>query len=334
MAFTHRLIFTHRCNAKCPHCFNINDRHLLQEDQDMDYDKLEKYLNLNALYISTQVAKIMGGEPTIHHRFIDMMKLVTSKFRSASIFTNGLQSSINILTSDAFINDMIMRGQIGLTFNCLTFNDIKWLEYISPNGKLFDGRNHHQISIHFVVNERNAQFLLNKMKRIVRTYPPQYFKIILSADVGADVFNKENKEKYKSLWIGFLKEARAICGSDRKFAWDHAIPLCFFDDATAEAIYTLNNIPVFNKCTCYDYCSGLIDPDFSIWFCNQFRYKVGNVFENPEKPLIFTEIDQLLRDARPKKTELMRNAFDECKTCPVVDYCKGGCFCNQLLKKN
>lgn len=330
MAFTSRLILTHRCNAKCPHCFNVEERSLLSKDDDMDYDKLQKYLHHNTAYFRNKSAKIMGGEPTIHERFVDIIKLCLSHYSSVRIFSNGMAKAQEVLLSDQYIIDYIIHGDIDITFNSLTFADQRWLENLKIGNKMNLWQK--PIHIHFVVNERNSKFLLSKMKRIVSTFPGPYYNITISSDVGVNIFNKEEREAYKETWKTFVKEARKIVGPQRVFSWDHAIPLCFFDDEMSEFMYSMNKTPLRNNCLCSHTCSGLIDPDFSVWFCNQFRHKVGNVFEKGDVPLSYTEIDNKLRDARIEKSKILIENVGDCASCPALEFCKGGCFCNQLIR--
>lgn len=328
MAYSNRLILTHRCNAKCPHCFNLNDRHLLSEDDDMDYDKLERYVEHNECYLQNSPIKLMGGEPTIHPRFSDIVNMLILRLGYINVFTNGLKSSIKILLSDPLVTNSILDGACRLTFNSMTFNDKVWLEEI--NNSLQDFR--HTFTLHNVINERNYKFVLNKMKRIVDNYPPQIYRITLSCDVSINIFNKIDRENYRKVWLGFLKDARKVVGPNVVFNWDHAFPYCFFDNETIEIVKSINPVPVRNFCSCFIHSSGLIDPDFSIWFCNQFRHKVGNVYENGDAPLSYGEIDRKLKEARVEKNKILLENVEDCKDCSMIDFCRGGCYCNHLLK--
>lgn len=331
MSFNNRLILTHRCNAKCPHCFNVEERTLLSEDMDMNYDKLAKYLEYNKIYLKNSEAKIMGGEPTIHNRFVDIIKLCLDYYDSVRVFTNGMAKPQEVLLSDQFIIDYIILNRIKITFNSLTFADQRWLKNIKLGEKFFHWRT--PIDIHFVVNERNSKFLLNKMRRIVSTFPTQYFDIVISSDVSVNIFNKEEREVYKQVWKTFLKEARQIVGIYRIFYWDHSLPPCFYDDELLEFMYGINHNNIIDQnCYCTSGCNGLIDPDFSIWFCNQFRHKVGNVYENGDIPLSYDEIDYKLKEARIVKNNTVKEYSSDCLNCQALNYCKGGCFCNKLLK--
>lgn len=325
-SYRHRLIITHRCNTTCPHCFNIDDRTILK---DMDYDLLEKYLEGVKDYIKDDNVAIMGGEPTIHERFADIIELVSKYFNRCTIFTNGINDTV--FFENPIFMKLIKDLRLRIVFNGFKFQEKKWLKYFI-NGEAFDGLRMLPIRIHIVVNERNFISNLNKIERIVNTYPRGFYMFSLSSDVSHNVFDENKRKEYQELWISFNKRFREIYKfNDHVVNTDHPYPTCFIsDDISVNCNET--DIRCGERCGAVFGDHGLIDPDFGIYHCNQFRYYLGNIYEKGEIPLTYHEVLEKLNYGTKMKVELLKSKVEKCNNCPVVEFCKGGCFVNQLLK--
>ena len=84
-----RFYITEACNAKCPNCFNKENRNETYMDVDR-FEELCLYFSKNG---GTQI-KIMGGEPTIHPNFEEIMRIAQLRFPVVSLFTNALSSNL------------------------------------------------------------------------------------------------------------------------------------------------------------------------------------------------------------------------------------------------
>ena len=84
-----RFYITEKCNARCRNCFNREERNSSQ----MEIDKFEELCD----FFSTNgyaLLKVMGGEPTLHPQFEEMMLLAQQYFPQISLFTNGMSDSL------------------------------------------------------------------------------------------------------------------------------------------------------------------------------------------------------------------------------------------------
>lgn len=77
------------CNLRCSYCFASTEMYEKAEKQNMkekDFFKVLTYLKKNGI----REVRIIGGEPTIHPKFIDFLKIITRDhwFESIFIFSN------------------------------------------------------------------------------------------------------------------------------------------------------------------------------------------------------------------------------------------------------
>ncbi|MCU0852257.1 MAG: radical SAM protein [Thermoplasmata archaeon] len=88
---------TNRCNLKCPICFaNANQAGYVFEP---DYDTVVKMLKLLRAQkpVPTPAVQFSGGEPTIHPRFLDIIKAAHDLgFAQVQVATNGIEFAKSI----------------------------------------------------------------------------------------------------------------------------------------------------------------------------------------------------------------------------------------------
>ena len=72
-----------------------------------------------------------------------------------------------------------------------------------------------------------------------------------------------------------------------------------------------------------------ISPQGDVLFCDTLDFRVANVREGVEEAWRKYEAfrDQLLADRKP-------NEMEPCRSCPIRDFCQGGCLARAILMKN
>jgi MoaA/NifB/PqqE/SkfB family radical SAM enzyme len=82
------ILLTNTCNQECPYCFARQEmkRSKIKEMSLENFKKVVNYLKKNKI----NSLRLMGGEPTIHSRFQQVIKLGINNFGNIVIFTNGL----------------------------------------------------------------------------------------------------------------------------------------------------------------------------------------------------------------------------------------------------
>lgn len=79
------LILTTKCQRKCAYCFAKEDR---GTDINFDMNNFKKAIN----FISTgfEGVNLLGGEPTLHKDFVEMLSYIIPKDFLVQVFTNGM----------------------------------------------------------------------------------------------------------------------------------------------------------------------------------------------------------------------------------------------------
>lgn len=85
------LLLTTRCNQRCPFCF-ISE---LDKGIDMSEDELNYILSIEDISDIRSI-NILGGEPTVHPKFVEFTKALGEKNKNITVFSN-LSSAPDIL---------------------------------------------------------------------------------------------------------------------------------------------------------------------------------------------------------------------------------------------
>jgi len=120
---------TNRCNLRCPICFaNANAAGYVFEP---DYDTIVKMLQLlrDQKPVPTPAVQFSGGEPTIHPRFIDVIRKASEMgFAQVQVATNG----IKFAADPEFVR---RAAEAGLNTVYLQFDGLREDIYVSARGK-------------------------------------------------------------------------------------------------------------------------------------------------------------------------------------------------------
>ncbi|MFA5961062.1 MAG: radical SAM protein [Parcubacteria group bacterium] len=84
------ILLTEKCNLSCSYCFAKNEMAAASK-KEMDLVDFEKILNFLENNNEKEV-RLMGGEPTLHSRFKEIIELVLSRNLRVMLFTNGIFS--------------------------------------------------------------------------------------------------------------------------------------------------------------------------------------------------------------------------------------------------
>lgn len=289
-----RVYLTERCNANCPSCFNRMNRTKSQ----MAIEKFKlicKYFNS----LDIKHIKIMGGEPTIHEQFSQMIAIAQFYFESVHVFTNG--------TNPAPLSNIAFRKTDSIIYNFLFAS--KYTEEIIQPEKTFNR------ALEIIINSstKTDQLISNYIK-LEEKYG-NIFRPCLTLDCASNIF------KEKNIILPKLKEVEKYF-IDHKipFKYDHKVPYCF---AYKTGLHFGNN----GLCKIED--TVLIDADYNLRFCNQISDKIINIFEG-EKIIPWNILENYL--AEVFYTNQLNALNKICKSCVFYNkYCNGGCFINSEI---
>ena len=315
----HRFVLTENCNATCKHCFNAEVR----DGAVMDADLFIDFVRKNSEHLGDRRALLMGGEPTMHPRIIDIILESTKHYRVADLFTNGTR--LNTIAKHPEIVREHFKEKIIYTINGYVFDPVKYLEW-----KEFTKA----ISLHFVITTWGHKETVEKILRCCDDYGPEV-KIVISGDTTVDVFDDKMLNEYRKIWMDSIKKiVPSLLAVPMNWQTDHSFPQCFF---TQEMLEELNIIGLPNfqhtvsSCTCPHV--GLIGANWDLHYCNQTRIKLGSVLDENGDPKSMTQlVNQYVTPAHKIKTESIKKLRKECKDCNALYVCRVGCYYNTLVK--
>jgi radical SAM protein with 4Fe4S-binding SPASM domain len=327
----HRIVLTELCNGTCPHCFNASFR----KTAEMNVDTLIKFWkkNQSALLYGKRL-KIMGGEPTLHPRILEVMQDGCIYFGGVDLFTNG--TNMVKITKDPLILKYHLMGNIEYIINGFTFELEKFKDYAPYIRKL---------CLHFVVpfDKKELHEMISKVFACIDTLQT-FAHIIISPDTQVNLFDDGTQEIYRERWMEAITTiVPNLIERGTNFNYDHVLPMCFY---TQEMLDILHKIPIHDnnslvdgihslKITCCgDVQMGLILPNFDLYFCNQTRIKIGSLLDENGEPKYLHDIMRMIQPFSKIKTESVKNLLPKCKICPVVSSCKTGCYYTTLLRSS
>ncbi len=91
------ILLTLDCNLECAYCF-ARARKAAISRQEMTLDELERLLS--QLDPDVDEVRLMGGEPTLHSRYPEVMRLIKSTGFRVTVFTNGTRASLRQTAPD------------------------------------------------------------------------------------------------------------------------------------------------------------------------------------------------------------------------------------------
>lgn len=311
-----RIILTERCNASCEHCFNANARH----GKSMDVDRFMEFVTTNQHDLKHLQLKIMGGEPTIHPRFEELVEKASDFFLRVVIFTNG--TTMNKITLNHFFknNPNIMYTINGFTFDVSTFKQYK--DFVN------------QVYLHFVLSMDGTDKMVQKALHCADATENRV-TILYSADTQVDLFDREVMNKYRKVWMKGIKDLiPELRKRGTAFQPDHTLPPCFFTTEMIEELAEVNftDLTLGVSC-CHCQNLGLIDTDFNLHYCNQTRIKLGSLLNNDDSFKTMKEIQKMIAGGPRTKVKCIQQISKACNECPSLPVCRVGCYYNTLQQR-
>jgi radical SAM protein with 4Fe4S-binding SPASM domain len=311
-----RIILTERCNASCKHCFNADARH----GKSMDVDRFMEFVIKNQSHLKHLQLKVMGGEPTIHPRFEELVEKATDFFLRVLVFTNG--TTMTKITSNPFFknNPNIAYTINGFTFDVSTFDQYK--DFVN------------EVNLHFVLSMDGSDKMVRKALHCA-DITKNKVTILYSADTQINLFNKEVLNRYRKIWVKGIKDLiPELRKRGTAFYPDHSLPLCFFTIEMIEELAEINFTDLTIGVSCCD-CKnlGLIDTDFNLFYCNQTRIKLGSLLNDDNSFKNMDEVKEMIAEGPRTKTKCIQQILKECKNCPSLPMCRVGCYYNTLKRR-
>jgi len=262
---------------------------------------------------------IMGGEPTIHPKLKDMIKILKERNIKAMMFSNFI---FNKKKFDIFDKEVI-KGFVG-TYNPKKDYKKKEYEIIDYNIKELKKKGFDvKLSYNITKDNLDYKYILDACKRY-KLENLRFSTAFPNPNYNNNYMNFEDLKKSGMQIMSFVRDAIA---QGLKLDLDCTIPLCLLGGtpnkpADKEILFFLKHVN-----TKHLICESAMDinPDLSINYClpraNDANVKNLLEFDN------FKEMNKLF----DQQSQLERNelyTFRECKSCKyqIRKVCQGGCL--------
>lgn len=230
-----RVYVTENCNAKCPSCFNSNSRSHAEILPDV-FEELCDYLCKNGI---TNL-KIMGGEPTVHKEFLQIIEIAKKFFHKIAIFTNALNENIQ---------KVVLREHDSIVYN---FN---FASGFSEEKFVLQQPGYRALEVQVRANT-DEKILLQKLLTILELGKGR-LTTSFTLDCTSNILQSKSTLSQK---LRFLTES--FRNNNLFYDFDHTLPLCFLYKAGVN-VGKSDGLCHFKDC-------GLIDASLNLRFCNQY----------------------------------------------------------------
>lgn len=303
------------CNLKCKYCFA--DDMIQEETQTMTLDNFKKILSFAARTPKNHIG-IIGGEPTLHPQFKDILREVNKYCREvntdATLFTNGIELEQYL----PFIGD-----RIGMLINCNT-PQYQSSEAFSKQRNTLD----HLNELSWFDRKANCGCNIypgctdySYMWEIVDRYHLNHIRTSVVSPAACYASWRNDKEGYynlmKPIFLQFCEDGirhhcllNLDCGH---------IPMCYFNEEEKKLVESACDLHCYN-----DFCEPVVDvnPNFKATACFGSYDPVDiRDFNN----LIELERFLLFKKSYPR---MLANCSGKCSTCKKhkLMQCQGGCL--------
>jgi MoaA/NifB/PqqE/SkfB family radical SAM enzyme len=316
------LLITDYCNRNCSYCFA---RSKVETDSTNDQNK-RHHISMENVAITAafmkrsklSTATLLGGEPTLHPQFEEIVDYLFAEGFSVRVFTNGIidEKKLAFLTgTDPERMSLIVNVNHPDESDPEQFQQtLRTLEALPDKTGL---------GVNFYRKDLNLGFALELTKRF-NLY--RYIRLGLAQPIyGVDNTYIPISE-YGTISQSIVDFARECERFDVALEFDCGFTMCMFSEQQLGSLLTSGSSFSFSCPTVVD-----IGPDLDVWHCFPLS-TIMNV-----KLRDFDTRDEIVAHYT-RKTAFYRSigALDECKTCKQLHrgFCAGGCLSYTLSAFN
>jgi len=319
----YNVVLNSACNIRCEYCFakEVIDS---SSNEELSLDDFQLILSFLKKSGRNDIG-LLGGEPTLHSNFLQIIELLKENKFDFSVKSNALW---NNKIKERFAELSSERVSFLLNINRPSFYTSKQWQRINDNlNSIIKFKK--TLSINIDRPEFEYEYILEMAEK----FNVKYIRWSFAHPI-FDVSIKEIKQKY--LEIGQYKEtAGRILEFIRKAAkqnimtlGDHSVILCMFNSEEIKEIHNLGG-ELNSK------CEGTLDilQNLQVIFCLPMNSFFPKVFLKEFNSL--DEIDVYFEN-RIKPLRIIEYPFNECKECQYAskDECHGGCLAHRNFTKD
>jgi hypothetical protein len=306
------IVLTTSCNRACPYCFA--GRTMAQfGDEQMQFLEVVRIVDLIAAAGRNHVS-LLGGEPTMHRRFLEILDYVLERRMEVTVFTNALASK-------AVVEGLTRLKQLSRVKFVVNVNSPEIDDHM-PRQEAFlralPGRC--DISHNICLYDRPFDFLVAMIERT------NMKNCRIRVSLAQPIAEKENAfiapEHYAGVARHLVELAEAVMPRGIKVNLDCGWPLCIFSDEQLGRLRRVGTDLKFVCQTAVDFAPGGV-----VWTC----YPLMSVSRRSwDWETTFDAIaDGFLERNRELRAKGERGGvFDACRGCVYLDqgHCAGGCL--------
>lgn len=283
-----RIYVTEKCNASCPNCYNSNSR----SNREMSIENFEKlcgWLKSNGI---THL-KLLGGEPTVHSNFNDIVEIAQSNFNEIAIFSNGIE--------DKFKN-IKLRDNDSIIYNFSFNKEFTKEKFHLENG----GKRAFEVQVRKDSDENDLATNLIKLVNFDKTK----IHFAFTLDCTSNIFEEKEIIVPKLQYL-----EKTMIDNNLYFTYDHKMPFCY--------LYKTGLHPE-NTGSCDIESAAVIDSNLNLRYCLQYSDVLVDLYRNNK----FVPWQILMNHLYKRYYELRLASLNKiCLNCIFYNsHCNGGCW--------
>ena len=305
------ILLTNFCNRNCSYCFAKAKVKLGTFDPDWempekDFETILSYLNPQKDSVS-----LLGGEPTLHSKFAQIVNKSIDLGYNVKIFTNGATRHLRSIA------DITTSNNISVILNLNypdTYAESEMLE-IEKNFACFSGN----ISLSFNIFEPDFQWEYLK-KTITKWNLSNFIRLgVTQPIIGIDNGYLSTRSMKKAM-SRVVDMAEDLSSEGIIVGFDCGFQQCSFTEDELGRLTECGSQIAFN-------CSPILDigPELKVWRCFPFSMEEG---------ICLTDYNSLKEIIKYFETDWKKrfHTDDSCVSCSsrMMECCPGGCFSRKL----
>jgi hypothetical protein len=313
------VLLTTGCNLACPYCF-ANEKMGPSRRRHMtlaDVDKLLAFFRRS----DYQLFRVMGGEPTLHPDFAEILRRALAADMRVDVLSNA---TWNDACSDFFRQVSPRRLYFLLNLDHPDRYSSRQWQRIEANLARLPHADNVTLSFNIFEPEPRYEYVLD----VSRRYGFKTIRLSFSLPIlGAQNQHLDiNEYRLMAPFVQrFVAEAAA---QDVQVQMDNAVPLCMFDETTIGPLLLRGVIDLQRNARCEPVID--IGPDLSVWCCfclSAVHNRRLDEFDTLQQ--VKEYFSEVLGRYQQELTPL-----DECNGCFYREQwgCQGGCITHSILR--
>lgn len=320
------LTINRNCNIRCYFCYAQNK--LFSKHDIMSLEMAKSLIDISILN-GVNSFFLVGGEPTIHPSFLNIVSYITNNKKRVIVVTNGirLQSSafcekIGRIDNSQFITIAIsLKGSTNLEYKELC--GVPAYEQIlraAENCRLYNLK----LNFSYVITSDNVVKLdkvITKLKQdgINETISFSYCHDIINGDK-FEILDKIHPIDIDSVFAKHYDLIDKVLESN--LSLHQTLPLCLCNKVMFDKM--LNRRQITTSCQLLKKNSVIFDTDGGILLCNHLNFSIGKIWED------FSDADSFANYWSSRKVvnvykRITTMPSPKCITCEKKQICGGGC---------